>query len=412
MRWVRREVPGVSDRRGVISLWTAGVLGFFGFAGFCVISIRLDSARLQHARYATESAAIAAAHAWLADDLLRANPAAFETDGRQIRCRDAAESALSGYRTAGAPLIMGSADPEYFWNAGSAAAEPSAVPTAIRVSIPDVIPATSGGLAGLLTGQSLSAASTAAIENHPAALCPSPGSSIPFLPFAAVEDAAGSWTQLMDLQMGADAWSWNAESRQFEAGPDGIPEITVTLSSDGTTDSGPSLLALKLRSGVDAVGPLPSHAEIIRSGLTRQCLDGLSLTEFLYPSTFDSQTLTSVELSECLDAILAAPLEPRILSVSTSVAPVATPVAGLDPAMPPALDAVADPALAISPALVSSVTSVQLMRPLAVRVAGVTVTSASSAALTLQPCVLVSALIRSDRMAPASRSVYRVCLVE
>jgi len=395
MTAVRRQDSGVSVRRGAISLWTAGVLGLCGFAGFCVISIRLDSARLQHARYAAESAAIAAAHAWLTDDLLRASQAAFEVEGRTIRSREAADAALSGYRTAGAPLIPRPEDPECFWSTGSGVeSRPFSVPVAVRVTIPEVIPATSPGLARLLTGQSLSVASTAAIESHPAALCPAPDSSIAFLPFAAIEDALGSWSQLIDLQTGTDVWSWNPQNRQFDSGPDGIPEITVTLDTDAASGSGPRLLGLNMRAAAETGIPVPTHAEIIRSGLTRQCLDGLGLAELRYPSSFEGTTLSGPELSECLGAIAETPYEPRILSLATPVA------------------AVAAESPAESPAVASAATPVQLVRPVAVRVADLAQTSASSATLVLQPCVLVSALIRTDRTVPASRCVYSVRLVE
>lgn len=396
MMTLRRRVQDVAARRGVISLWTAGVVAFCGFASFCVINIWLDSARLQHARHAAESAAIAAAHSWLADDLLRANPATFETEAGIIRCREAADSALAGYRTTASPLQMGATDPECIWRTAPGVIPlPPAVPAAVRVTIPDAIPATSPGLARLLSGQPLYSAATAAIENHPAALCPSPDCSIQFLPFAAIEDVGGPWTQLIDSQTGSDAWSWNAQERRFEVGPDGIPEITVNLSSEPASGTEPQLLPLKLQAAANTPGPLPTHAEIIRSGLNRQCLDGLGLSELKYPAVFEHTTLTSMELSQCLAALAETPGEPRILSLSAVGAAV---VASVDPAVAP-----------LSP---QGVNTLQLLRPVAVRVASLTETSASSVSLTFQPCVLVSALIRTDLTAPASRCVYSVRLVE
>lgn len=393
---LRRQNSDTAARRGVISVWTAGVIAFCGLASFCVISIWLDSARLQHARYAAESAAIAAARSWLSDDLLRANPGAFETEAGIIRCREAADAALAGYRTTAAPLQMGAADPECIWRTAAGVIPlPPAIPAAVRVTIPEAIPATSPGLARLLPGQPLYAASTAAIENHPAALCPSPDCSIQFLPFAAIENVGGAWTQLIDSQTGTDAWSWNAHDRRFEVGPDGIPEITVSLSSEATSGTEPRLLPLKFQATANTPNPLPTHAEIIRSGLNRQCLDGMGLHELKYPAVFEHMTLSSAELSQCLAALAETPCEPRILSLATVGAPV---VASADPA--------------VAPPAPHGVTTLQLLRPVAVRVASLTETSGSALSLTFQPCVLVSALIRTDLTVPASRCVYSVRLVE
>lgn len=377
-----------SQRRGL--LWLCQLLRDQHLARFRA---------MQHARHAAESAAIAAAHAWLSDDLLKANPAAFETEAGIIRCRESADSALAGYRTTAAPLQMGVADPECIWRSAAGVIPlPPAVPAAVRVTIPEAVPATSPGLARLLSGQPLYSAATAAIENHPAALCPSPDSSIPFLPFAAIEDVGGAWTQLIDLQTGSDAWSWNAQDRRFDVGPDGIPEITVSLSSEAAAGTEPRLLALKFQAATDTantLNPLPTHAEIIRSGLNRQCLDGMRLHEFKYPAVFEHTTLSTVELSQCVAALTETPCEPRILSLSTVGAPVG---GSADPAAAP----VAPPVVA----------ALQLLRPVAVRVASLTETSASSVSLTFQPCVLVSAQIRTDLTVPTSRCVYSVRLVE
>jgi len=389
---LRRHDRDAVTRRGVISLWTAAVLAFCGFTSFCVVNIWLDSARLQHARYAAESAALAAAHSWLTDDLLRANQAEFETEARIVRCLEAADSALSGYRTAAAPLQMGPNGPECIWSTAAGVIPlPPGIPVAVRVTIPEAIPANSPGLARLLTGQSLFAAASASIENHPAALCPSPESSLPFLPFAAIEDVGGAWTQLIDMQTGTDAWSWNAQSRQFEMGPDGIPEITVNLSADAASDTAPRLLPLKFRTTASTENPPPTHADIIRSGLSRQCLDEMGLNELRYPAIFEQSTLSIAELSQCLAALTETPCEPRILNLSvTGTTATASTVPLADPGLPP----------------------LQLLRPVAVRIASLTETTASSASLTLQPCVLVSALIRTELTVPASRCVYSVRLVE
>lgn len=416
------------SRRGVISLWTASVLAFCGFSAFIVISIWLDSGRLLHARHATESAALAAAHAWLSDDLLRANQASFETEARMIRCREAAEQALDGYRNASAPLQMATMGPECIWKSGiTVDTAHGQVPVSVRISVPDAVPATSPGLAKLFTGQALYAASTAAIENQPAAICPGPDCSVPFLPFAAVEDVGGAWTQLIDNQTGADAWSWNPQTRRFEVGPDGIPEITVNLSTDNSSDSEPSLVPLKLLAQPPANVSLPTHAEIIRSGLTRQCLDGLGLVELRYPSEFPGTTLSIQEISQCLAAFESDPAEPRILSLASAL-PASNPVTSAtptDPASPTDPAIPADPSIPTDPTIpknltatepsavnMASLTTLPLLRPVAVRVASLTLTSASSARVTFQPCVLVSSVIRSDLQAPHSRCVYSVRLIE
>ncbi|MEY3173422.1 MAG: hypothetical protein RLZZ436_1336 [Planctomycetota bacterium] len=382
------------SRRGVISLWTSGVLACCGFTAFCVISIWLDCGRLLHAKHATESAALAAAHAWLTDDLLRAGPASFEAEARTIRCKEAAEQALSDYRTVSAALQMGPADPELIWRG---VVSPDAVfprvPAAVRISVPNTLAFTSTGLARLLSGQVPYAASTAALENHPASLCPAPGCSISFLPFAALEGASGLWAQLLEQGVGVDVWAWNADRREFEPGPDGIPEISVELSADasgGGAESG--LVPLLLRPAVGSGALLTTHAEVIRSGLTRECLEKLGLAEWKYPSLVGSTTLSSGELSECVAVLAEYPTEPRILSLAT----VPTVVAAADP--PGGVVPVGAP--------------LQVLTPVAVRVASLTLKSDGAASITLQPCILVSAMIRTDSRAPESRCIYSVRLVE
>ncbi|MFN5730673.1 MAG: hypothetical protein ACK48R_02415, partial [Planctomyces sp.] len=77
-------------RSGVLSVWSVAALSFVGLLSFLVLDLWLLSGVMQQARNCCESAAVAAAHKWLADDLLRSGYQQFQVDGRQATCTDAA----------------------------------------------------------------------------------------------------------------------------------------------------------------------------------------------------------------------------------------------------------------------------------------------------------------------------------
>ena len=91
-------------RRGVLTLWTAISVFFLCLLVTGVIQIIYQSGVKTQARHCAESAALAAGHAYLSDDLLRFRQQSFETDARRIRSTEAAIRIAGHYhRTSVAP---------------------------------------------------------------------------------------------------------------------------------------------------------------------------------------------------------------------------------------------------------------------------------------------------------------------
>lgn len=381
-------------RSGVISLWTAGALSAFGLLSLCVIGIWLDSSRLLHARHAAESAAIAAAHSWISDELLKVSHADFEKEARLLRAREAAEYAVKLYDTTASKLALSDKDPECFWHqASDPIPRPLLVPAAIRITIPNAIPPYSLGLARLIPTQPLFAASSAILECQPAALAPAPGSAISFLPFALLDSPAapGLWTRDVELYGGPDELAWIPERRQFEPGSDGIPEIKLVLSTDPAAPTENKLLPFQMIPADPTLTQVtgPRFHETIRSGLSHQSLQRIGLNELLYPSGVSPSSLEPDELSRCLSALAETAAEPRILSLAEAAAPTS--------------------ASSTTPAALT------LVRPVAVRIAQIDSSSTialSTVTLTLQPCVLVSSMIRTHPSAPFNRQIFSIRLLE
>jgi hypothetical protein len=388
-------------RRGIISLWTAFILAALGVASLLVVGLWLDSSRLLHARHAAESATLAAAHSWLADDLLKVQHAPFERDARLLKSRQAAAETVQLYNTAAATLQIHKDDPECFWNTPQNTPlntplntpqnnpqqqliQPELTPTTIRISIPNAIPNSAFGLTRLLPGQPLFAASTASIEHRPAALCPNPDCDVPFLPFTILDSPTtpGLWSRLIDNFAGPDNFAWIPERQQFEPGADGIPEITFTLTANSTKFSENELVTLQL-------SPV-SPSETIRSGLSLQSLKTLGLNELPFPSNLPSTTLSDSQFELCIKELSQAPATPRILPLSA----------------------------------LTSINTLSLIRPVAVRLIQIqtqpatpnpnqpTSPASPSATLIFQPCILVSSLVRSSPTAPPNPHIYSVRLIE
>ena len=90
----------------------------------------------------------------------------------------------------------------------------------------------------------LGVSASAAIEHAPVGFQPGGNATIPVLPFAIVDqsqvdgsmlNAGGMWSQQIESGKGSDDLSWNPEKHTVEFGPDGLPEITLTLSPNSAT---------------------------------------------------------------------------------------------------------------------------------------------------------------------------------
>ncbi len=350
------------------------------------------------ARRSAESAAISAGHGYLSDDLLRASQQSFEYDGRTARCKEAAVVMSDVYRRQSGLPKLSAHNVRLEWPAASDALIKAApvVPTRITVAYDGYdngfhVPLFFGGLARLRNTQ-IGVSASVSMEHAPYAFRPGPRTSVPMLPFAILDDpivssaeatgpSPGHWTQCIESGSGQDEFGWNNDQHQFERGPDGLPEITVTLDANGST-AADALIPLSFcasRSDENSSG----ISDWIRSGLLHQDLQTLGLKELTYPGRLPPCRLTPQQISSLSVALQSTVGEPRLISLCSAI----------------------DPA---------SVSSVKLTRPVAARIIRVTTRTGGSLKVTLQPCVLVTstAVTSLEPPSPENRYVYSVRLCD
>ncbi len=350
------------------------------------------------ARRSAESAAISAGHSYLSDDLLRTSQQSFEYDGRIARCKDAAVAMADKYCRQAALPGLSPQDIQLDWPSASDALKNAAalVPARITVNYDAHhdgfrIPLFFSGLTGLRNAR-LGVSASVSMEHAPCAFRPGPQASVPMLPFAILNDTgagtpkaesarSGHWTKSIESGSGRDRYSWNIDRHQFEVGPDGVPEITVTLYSSGST-------------GADAFVPLSfcaqragqsssATSEWILSGLTQLDLRSLGRSEVTYPGTLPSCSLSSKQM-ESISVVLRAKIgEPCVVSLCSS-------------------------------AESGESSEIKLSRPVAARIIRVTPSIEGCTKVTLQPCVLITATaVTSGEPALAdNRYVYSVRLCD
>ena len=350
------------------------------------------------ARRCAESSAISAGHSYLSDDLLRTSQQSFEYDGRTARCKDAAVAMADQYCQQTALPRLSPQDIQLDWPSVSDALKNAAalVPTKITVDYDGHddgfrIPLFFSGLTGLRNTR-LGVSASVSMEHAPGAFRPGPQASVPMLPFAILNDTgaesakvesaqSGHWTKCIESGSGRDTYSWNSGLHQFELGPDGLPEITVTLYPDGSTgaDAFMPLSFCASRSGQSS----SATSDWVKSGLTQQDLQTLGLQEVTFPGSLPSCSLSSQQIKSISVALQAKIGEPCIVGLCS------------------AIDSAVNP-------------RVQLTRPVAVRIIRVTTSTDSTLKVTLQPCVLVtSTAITSPGNAQAcNRYVYSVRLCD
>jgi len=350
------------------------------------------------ARRCAESSAISAGHSYLSDDLLRTSQQPFEYDGRTARCKDAAVAMADQYCRQTALPRLSPQDIQLDWPSVSDALENAAalVPTKITVDYDGHddgfrIPLFFSGLTGLRnTGLGVSA--SVSMEHAPGAFRPGPQASVPMLPFAILNDTgadsakaesaqSGHWTKSIESGSGRDRYSWNHGLHQFELGPDGLPEITVTLYPDGSTgaDAFIPLSFCASRSGQSS----SATSDWVKSGLTQQDLQTLGLQEVTFPGTLPTCSLSSQQIESVAVALRAKIGEPCIVSLCSSAGS-------------------------------AEASKIKLTRPVAARIIRVTMSIFEGLKITLQPCVVVTATAVTSRE-PAladNRYVYSVRLCD
>jgi len=363
-------------RSGVLSVWSVAALSFVGLLAFLVLDLWLLSGLMQQARNCCESAAIAAAHKWLADDLLRSSYQQFQVDGRQAACTEAALDQADWYSERSQLPPLNEADVEYIWRDNSADAASFPVPSAVRVRHPMADGRIYRRPGSLLNVSECSAAATVSLENRPVSFRPAPGQTLPMLPFSICDDpgAAGSgwWTSQIEQLGGSDEVSWNSELRIFEQGPDGIPEILVQLTTDPA--GGPDELALLDFSGGDQAAARSLKRQI-EEGLRSADLEVLGLKELFLPMVFPALQPQAEQLAEVQAELAAGRVEPSLLMLCRRLAS----------------------------------TGISLQRAVAVRVVDAVQSDAQTVRLRFQPCVMVTALaVTGSPETPENRYVYSV----
>lgn len=393
-------------RRGVMMAWSIWVILAAGLIAGGLFNVIWLSGIRNQARHCAESAALAAGHSYLSDDLLRSRQQPFEHEGRAARCQNTAISMVDEYRRHTSLPAVSKEQVRLDWSDETILLnDPSMmVPARISVSFDNGddeyhVPLFFSGLTGLRSANP-GVSSTVVLEHAPAAFRPGPKSSVPMLPFAVLDRAPGSsdspdttghWTRNIESGTGSDHFSWNASSRQFEFGPDGLPEVTVTISS-GTSLSGPDafvpLCFCATRAGQASSG-IP---EWIENGLAHDDLQTLGLHEVAFPGSLPTLSLSSRQLNSVSGALQRKVGEPFVVCLG-SVGP--PPGNGQENS---------DSSAALS--------AISLLRPVAARIVRVAQGNGGTIRVTLQPCVLATstAITASSRSVAANRYVYSVRL--
>ncbi len=388
----------VRNRSGVLTSWTILIMLTAGAICGGLLNLMWVSAVRNQAHNCASSAALAAGHSYLSDDMLRSWQQPFEYDGRTARCQQAAVDMVDDYR-AGTRLPAISAESvKVIWSETQGPANDPAllVPDAISVEFGDAYFTSQfdrffGALNGSHSVQS-PVRSVVLLEHSPRAFRAGAGQSIPILPFAICDEitetesgsAAGSsgyWTSSVESGKGQDKFSWNAETRQFESGPDGLPEVTVTIYSTISAGNPDAFIPISFSSG--NANPGTSRVpEWIKNGLTGSNLQSLGCSELAFPGKISVANLKAVDFPACRTALQEKSGEACVLPLCSAIP-----------------DA-------------KAATSVTLKRPVAARIVTVSNSVSDSIKVTLQPCVIATstAVTATTPGATLNRYVYSVRL--
>lgn len=402
----RARKSSTESRRGVLMAWTIWMMLTAGIiAGSLFHVLWLSGIRAQ-AHNCASSAALAAGHSYLSDDMLRSRQPSFEYDGRVTRCRNAAISMVESYRrgTSLPPITEEQVLVDWSGAEGPVMDPALVVPSRISVSFDSAGQSTPvgsffGGLTGKVRSQPGVQASVC-LEHAPVAFRPAPNANVPLLPFTICDDgmvpaagqgaatptvaSQGFWTSGIESGKGVDNYSWNSQSNQFERGPDGLPELTVSIYSSGGASSPDAFIPLVFGNSASPVAD-EAMPRWISEGLALADLQSLGKQEISFPGTMPVASLTAKNLQSCAAALQEKSTQPCLLCLSSA------------------------------PQFQNGLTSLTLKRPVAVRIIQVTSSVSGSVKVTLQPCVMVTAT--AVTAAPAvsnnviNRYVYSVRLI-
>lgn len=386
------------DRNGVLTSWTILIMLTAGAICGGLLNLMWLSAVRNQAHNCASSAAIAAGHSYLSDDMLRSWQQPFEYDGRTARCQQAAVSMVDDYRV-GTPLPAISAESvKVIWpdNQGPSKDPALLVPDGISVEFPEeCFAGRFGHVFYGLTGtdaRPASVKSTVLLEHSPIAFRAGAGQSIPMLPFAICDDGtnagtnseavtSGYWSATIESGKGQDQHSWSAETHKFESGPDGLPEITVTIYSAFSAGKPDAFIPIRF-SGGTGISSDARFQDWIKTGVTGEDLASLGYEELAFPGSVPVASLKPQTLLSCRTLLQSKSGEACLIPLCSAI-----PATG-------------------------EVTSLTLKRPVAARIVHVSNSVSGSLKVILQPCVMATstAVTASNPHQALNRYVYSVRL--
>jgi hypothetical protein len=243
----------------------------------------------------------------------------------------------------------------------------------------------------------LGVSAAACIEHAPVGFLPGGHLTIPLFPFAIVDqhtagssmaNGGGLWSQQIETGRGFDNVTWNPETHSVEQGPDGLPEITLTLSPNSAGSNPDSFVPLKF----SAATPTDSSSQAVgwmKNGVSAADLQSLGLTQLSFPSTISAATLSRLECAETGAWLQCHPGQSFVVCLC-------------NPKVSPA-----DSKTSTKSATSSTLSTVQLNRPVAARIMACGVSPTGNVRVILQPCVLISstAVMSSSPQATLNRYV-------
>ncbi|MFO1000994.1 MAG: hypothetical protein U0936_11680 [Planctomycetaceae bacterium] len=394
-----KQTSVARNRNGILTSWTILIMLTAGAICGGLLNLMWLSAIRNQAHNCASSAALAAGHNYLSDDMLRSWQQPFEYDGRTARCQQAAVNMVDDYR-AGTQLPAISVESvKVIWaeNQGPTKDPALLVPDGISVEFPEECFRNQFGHVFYgLTGSgshSASVKSTVLLEHSPVAFRAGAGQSIPMLPFAICDEVAdtgaesaggtlGYWSANVESGKGQDLYSWNTETRMFESGPDGLPEITVTIYSTASAGNSDAFIPICFSSGIGNSSDA-RFQQWIKTGVTGEDLASMGYKELAFPGSIPVASLKPQTLLTCRTSLQNKSGEACLIPLCSAI-----PTSG-------------------------EVTSLTLKRPVAVRIVRVSNSANGSLKVALQPCVIATstAVTASNPDQALNRYVYSVRLL-
>lgn len=432
----RSTTPVASHRSGVITGWSiVGILAACLCTGLAINYLHITLVRNDALRCA-EASALAAGHQLISDETLRRNQHAFEYDGRISAGRARALTTAAEYQAHSfcPPLAAHQVlfETPFEKQGIRLSADQQTVPDRVIVSwarSTDVsrIPLFMAGLFGRRDA-AVDIEAIAAVENCPVALVPSDSTAVPAIPFAIPDlpnDQSGnSWNAMIECGRGKDEYSWNPERRIVEKGPDGLPEMTLTLNLDDAARSCGVLVPVRLSQGIDECKVL---CQLTREGIGRSDLTSVQLIDIQFPQEVQNPVLQGTKSKHSVrsisDALSSRVGKPVICFLTDTSQDDQSDVDQSD------VDRSSSDEVEQGQTRTSRSTSISpvskankqagkqslcvLQRPVGVRILRVTQSTPDQVQVTLQPCVVVTSTARMDDAGFTARNryVYAVRLV-